>query len=107
MAKEEYAANGDDSPILCECRQTSPEGNHMLICSLYNSYEYCTDDDVCADTVLFGQKVSQYGSITSEFRNYILNEDQDDEIAITVERLADMCVATINGEACSKCELQQ
>ncbi len=107
MAKEEYAADGDDSPIFCECRQTSPEGHHMLICSLYNSYEYCADDDVCADTVLFGQKVSQYGSITSEFRNYILNEDQDDKTEITVERLADMCIATINDETCSKCELQQ
>ncbi len=105
MAKEEYAAEGDDSPILCECRQTSPEGNHMLICSLYDSYEYCVDDNLCADTVLFGQKVSQYGSITSEFRNYILKADDSEETSITVERQADMCVATINGEVCSKCDL--
>ena len=110
MAKEE--AEFDDTPFFCECRQTSPNGSHMLICSLYNSFEFCVDSDdgICADQVLFGQSISQYGSVTNEFRNYVITlEDsgESEEKSITIERFADQCAVSIDGEACSKCELLQ
>jgi hypothetical protein len=116
MAREELMEEAD-TPIFCECRGVSEEGDYMLLCSIYDTYDYCASDesssnsesDVCA-SVLFGQSISQYGSVTSEFRSYrIMKDDEIDEVesSILIERFADSCFVSINEEACSKCEVSK
>jgi len=111
MAREELMEE-DDSPIFCECRGVSEEGDYMLLCSIYDTYEYCASDessDVCA-SVLFGQSISQYGSVTSEFRSFTITKDDesdDVESSIVIERFGDSCFVSINEEACSKCEISK
>jgi len=116
MALEETMA-ADDTMILCECRGTSEEGDYMLLCSIYDSYEYCAsdgssserDDDgvVCASSILFGQSISQYGSVTKDFRKYDLQTEGSEKSSIVVERRESECFVSINEEACSKCEIVQ
>lgn len=109
-ALEETVSRSDEM-VFCQCRGTSAEGDYMLLCSIYDSYEYCAgegsdEDYVCAD-VLFGQSISQYGMVTSEFRNYkIISENEDEEKMITVERTGESsCVVSIGDDRCSKCEV--
>jgi len=110
MIAKENVMDDPDSPFFCECRGVSEEGDYMLICSIYDSYEYCAsseiEKDVCAD-ILFGQTISQYGYVKSEYRNYILENEDGTESEVTIERYSDTCYATINEEACSKCEILQ
>ena len=111
MTKEKVMAE-NDSPVFCECRGISDDGHYMLLCSIYDSYEYCAsgesgNDEVCAG-VLFGQAISQYGTTTSEFRNYKFKRDgSDEESTITVERFDDECVVSIDQEQCSSCNILQ
>ena len=110
MAREE--AELEEFPFFCECRQTSPKGHHMLICSLFDAFEFCVDneDDMCVNQLLFGQSISHYGTVTSEFRNFRIELEKGgfkEEKSIMIERLSDTCYASINGESCSSCELVQ
>eukprot|EP00535_Pseudo-nitzschia_heimii_P000567 CAMPEP_0197176224 /NCGR_PEP_ID=MMETSP1423-20130617/2219_1 /TAXON_ID=476441 /ORGANISM="Pseudo-nitzschia heimii, Strain UNC1101" /LENGTH=1424 /DNA_ID=CAMNT_0042625565 /DNA_START=310 /DNA_END=4584 /DNA_ORIENTATION=+ len=111
-ALEETMANSEE--VFCECRQTSEEGDHMLLCSVYDTHEYCVgteadDDRVCATSVFFGQSISRYGSVISEFRNYNVPTDVEadagTEASLTVERTGDICVASIDDETCASCLL--
>ena len=95
--------------VFCECRGTSEEGDFMLLCTLYDSFEYCTGDD-CAN-VLFGQTISQYGYVTTEFRKFdFVNTAADegsDGDSIVVEQTETGCSVSVNGQQCTKCELAQ
>jgi hypothetical protein len=114
-AKEETMASGD-SEVFCECRGTSEEGDYLLICSIYDTYEYCVessgnnDDGFCAN-VLFGQSISKYGAVTSDFRSYTVKlgdeEDEQEEEAtvVTVERFGESCYVSINEDLCASCQI--
>ena len=108
-SKEE---EGGEERMFCECRGISEEGDYMLLCTLYNSYQYCANggvgdnDNNCA-TVLFGETISPYGAVTSEFRNFEFTGDNDSKGAITVERMEDSCSVSMNGQQCMKCELKE
>eukprot|EP00536_Pseudo-nitzschia_multiseries_P017333 jgi/Psemu1/314362/fgenesh1_kg.1497_\ len=110
MAREEMM-KAEDSMVFCECRSISEEGDYMLICSIYDSYEYCASgsdisDDVCA-TVLFGQKISQYGAVTSDFRRYDVKMGDSSEQILVVDRSKNECSVFMNGRQCSKCNTVQ
>ena len=115
MMTREDLMEEDNAPTFCECRGVSEEGDYMLLCSIYDTYEYCVSDgsssesDVCA-SVLFGQSISQYGSVTSEFRSFTITKEdnsEDVESSIVIERFGDSCFVSINEEACSKCEISE
>jgi len=113
MAREELM-KADDSKVFCECRGTSADGSYMLVCTIYDEYEYCaldgsgggSDEDICA-TVLFGQTISQYGTVTSDFRSYAFEMEDGSEQNLVVNRSDNQCSVTVNGEKCSKCSILQ
>merc|ERR1712161_35048 len=84
MSSSEGEEGENNEKTFCECRGTSEDGDFILLCSLYDSYKYCATGSNCA-TVLFGQNISQYGYVTSEFGSSVL----------------------MNGQKCQKCELTQ
>jgi hypothetical protein len=94
--------DNNNEKVFCECRGTSQEGDFMLLCSLYDSYEYCTGNE-CAN-ILFGQTISQYGYVTTEFRNFDFVNTTD---SIVVERTDNGCSVSMNEKQCNKCELTQ
>jgi len=115
---EEGEENKDKT--FCECRGTSEEGDFILLCSVYDAYQYCSSagSNNCA-TVLFGQNISQYGSVTGEFRNFefvttdadATNTDEEskkeENASIAIERTEFGCSVVMNGQQCQKCELTQ
>jgi len=114
---EEGEENKDKT--FCECRGTSEEGDFILLCSVYDAYQYCSSagSNNCA-TVLFGQNISQYGSVTGEFRNFefvttadATNTDEEskkeENASIAIERTEFGCSVLMNGQKCQKCELTQ
>jgi hypothetical protein len=113
VSRDEVMMNSRDDDnnnekVFCECRGTSEEGDFMLLCSLYDSYEYCTGDD-CAN-VLFGQTISQYGYVTTEFRNFEfvnMADESSDGDSIVVNRTENGCSVSVNEQQCTKCELAQ
>merc|ERR1712238_337607 len=123
MSSSEGEEGENNEKTFCECRGTSEEGDFILLCSLYDSYKYCDTGSNCA-TVLFGQNISQYGYVTSEFRNFeFVTADADDNTdtttntdeesnnegndSIAVERTEFGCSVLMNGQKCQKCELTQ
>mmetsp|Transcript_18841 Transcript_18841/g.39389 ORF Transcript_18841/g.39389 Transcript_18841/m.39389 type:complete len:834 (+) Transcript_18841:480-2981(+) len=111
-AARDELMNAEDSKVFCECRGTSEEGGYMLLCSMDDSYQYCAsggdgngNGNTCA-TVLFGQTISRYGAVTSDFRNYSFQTgDSDSEQTIGVDRDDSRCTATMNNQQCTKCQI--
>ena len=118
QAKDEFMSytvtGGDinDDPsnhLLCDCRVNSDDGDYMLVCSLYDEWDYCAHPfdkiPVCA-SVLFGQTFDVNGQVTNRFRNY---DDDVDGVTgtISVQRIptTKSCVVTVNNDQCNSCEI--
>ncbi|VEU41113.1 unnamed protein product [Pseudo-nitzschia multistriata] len=107
MAKEEMTG-GEDSKVFCDCRGISEEGDYMLLCSIYDAHDYCSTgssggDEICA-TILFGQTISQYGAVASDFRTYNFRSGGEDR-ELVVDRSTDECTVTVNDQQCSSCRV--
>ena len=109
-----YTVTGGDinddprNHLLCDCRVNSDDGDYMLVCSLYDEWDYCANPfdeiPVCA-SVLFGQTFDINGQVTNRFRNY---DDVDGVMGtITVQRIPTnkSCVVTVNNDQCNSCEI--
>lgn len=129
QAKDEFMSytvtGGDinDDPqnhLLCECREQTTEAGqveYMLLCSLYDSWEYCSptpvddgnnDAPMCA-SVLFGRMFDTTGQVTNRFRNYDYIEDRTGTLTVTryLEPYPDRgtCVVAVNQVQCKRCEI--
>merc|ERR1712039_331483 len=107
MSSSKDSSNGGNEKIFCECRGVSDDGDYMLLCTSYSSYRYCgngNENSNCA-TMMFGQTISQFGTVTTGFRNYEFTGDDNSKNSIVVERTRDGCSVSMNDKACNRCEV--
>jgi hypothetical protein len=106
-----YTVTGGDinddprNHLLCECRGTSDDGDYMLLCSLYDEWDFCAGTEPVCASILFGQTFDTNGQVMDRFRNY----DYVDERlgTVTVQRIPTTasCVVTVNSDQCNSCEI--
>jgi len=96
---------------LCECRGTSDDGDYMLLCSLFDTFDYCPpsiddpdDPPVCA-SILFGQTFNDNGQVTDRFRNYDYVDERMGTITVQRIDVTNECVVTVNNDQCKSCEI--
>ena len=121
QTKEEFMSHtttgGDinDDPrnhLLCECREQTnndDDTEYMLLCSLYDSWDYCApsldgEEQVCA-SILFGQVFDATGQVTDRFRNYDYIEDRKGTMTVQRFPVEKKCIVTVNAVQCKSCEI--
>jgi len=128
QTKEEFMSHtttgGDinDDPrnhLLCECREQTnnddqtddndDQTEYMLLCSLYDSWDYCApsldgEEQVCA-SILFGQVFDETGQVTDRFRNYDYIEDRKGTMTVQRFPVENKCIVTVNAVQCKSCEI--
>ena len=121
QTKEEFMSHtttgGDinDDPrnhLLCECREQTnndDDTEYMLLCSLYDSWDYCApsldgEEQVCA-SILFGQVFDDTGQVTDRFRNYDYLEDRKGTMTVQRFPVEKKCIVTVNAVQCKSCEI--
>lgn len=123
QTKEEFMSHtttgGDinDDPrnhLLCECREQTnndDQTEYMLLCSLYDSWDYCApsldgEEQVCA-SILFGQVFDATGQVTDRFRNYDYIEDRKGTMTVQRFPVTKTCIVTVNAVQCKSCEIME
>jgi len=98
--------------LLCECRGTSENGDYMLLCSLFDTWDYCPpaiddpdeEEPVCA-SILFGQTFNDAGMVTERFRNYDYVDERMGTITVQRYDTTQDCVVTVDAEQCTSCDI--
>jgi len=95
--------------LLCECRGTSDDGDYMLLCSLFDTWDYCAPtfdntEPVCA-SILFGQTFNDDGQVVDRFRSYDYIDDRMGTITVQRFSATNECIVTVDGDQCKECEI--